>query len=108
MKAWKESADCLHESQPGVDTGFPAREYLLLTERDDGWKICPLKGSSGSTGTEVEWEEGPCTSPATGLRVRLWYILNDSKEHLVLTGNAEKNQKKCNSDFASLSYNDYT
>lgn len=67
--------------------------YLLLTERDEGWKICPLKGSSGSTVAEVEWEDGPYTSPATGLRVRLWYILKDNKEHLVLTGNAEKNQK---------------
>lgn len=41
----------------------------------------------------MEWEDGPYTSPATGLRVRLWYILNDSKEHLVLTGNAEKSEK---------------
>lgn len=67
--------------------------YLLLTERDEGWKICPLKGSSGSTVTEVEWEDGPYTSPATGLRVRLWYILKDNNEHLVLTGNAEKIRK---------------
>lgn len=37
--------------------------YLLLTERDGGWKTCLLKGSSGSTGTEVEWEDGPYTSP---------------------------------------------